>query len=111
MSKTYLDPKTKALHELAPGQKEFPQLCEHPNVALGPRPDRETCADCLSSWPEGTLTGRRAFDAAADARVKEELAKLRGLEERALEAEVQRRVEAELKKAVAKKAADKSAPG
>lgn len=78
--------------------RKDPETCTHDTVELGPRPDRETCVDCGSSWPPGTVTGPREENARLDALVKERLARIEREQTRDRETEVKRRVDAELAK-------------
>lgn len=70
--------------------------CSHDNVATGPRPDRETCLDCGSSWPPGSVTGPREEDQRIAELTAQRLAEIERAQTAGREAEVNRRVEVEL---------------
>lgn len=84
--------------------------CTHDAVELGPRPDRETCIDCGSSWPPGTITGGRTEEARIRELTELRLAEIGAAQAASRKAEVDRRVADELaKQAAAAKAEAKSA--
>jgi hypothetical protein len=89
---------TESASKLAPGQKTDPAVCRHPKVEPGPRPDRETCTDCLSNWARGTVTGTRDAELEIQRRTEAALAKLERQTTESIGLEVERRVAAELER-------------